>query len=782
MARRVTTFEFEGPEATTTLVGTGFAASRSGVMAGGAITHGVMAGHLRGMPPTGAAAPTASSAAKVRVVNSATKETGAGLPQSMTERGATERGDATDETTTTTTKAASALLRDVMNAGGSSSGSGSGLNGVMAPSELKPGDGVLMADSRSHPGAPVVFRTRAAREANPERLDLDRRELDQCVLLEGEHRLRLLNYQHNAIRTIARLESVRNLVFLDMYANRIERISGLECVPGLRVLMLGRNRITAIEGLSHLDRLDVLDLHNNEITSTAGLADLRALRILNLAGNALAAVGDLTGLTSLAELNLRRNLIAHLGDHDAILPPGLQRCFLSHNAIESPASLAGLRRATRLTELSADGNPMEKNDGDGSEESRLAYRRRVVAALPGLHTLDNAAVTAEDRRMIHVATDTTDTSAPHTGVGPGGAEGERRTGAGIAGGAAMSVPSSQGVPGVGRDVDETEAVPRESTRTGTGSTVGAERPTAAGGPGRSHSPRGTEWQAPHSVERAREGSASKEGEASRTAAAAAAALKEAAATAVAAAASPAAGIVSGRFRAMKAGYVQYDPDARRLSVFGHVEDPLDSHADAARAESVALHYVQREDHLAAVLGAVRRMPRVGELRFEAGGPASLSFVDRMAVAGFGAGSGQLVRLHVAGCNPAATLALLRPYAAHRLPSLDVINDVGVTPEERRRAAAMFAPLDDLRCGGGRGGDADPTGGRLQRAGTAGDGFTAEDERKLSGYVRLVAGHAADIVDKLRRLDEMWPELVAGYVAEGLHSAACSSPSLARGAG
>jgi hypothetical protein len=35
----------------------------------------------------------------------------------------------------------------------------------------------------------------------------------------------LLNYQHNAIAVIQRLESVRSLVFLDLYSNQIESIS-----------------------------------------------------------------------------------------------------------------------------------------------------------------------------------------------------------------------------------------------------------------------------------------------------------------------------------------------------------------------------------------------------------------------------------------------------------------------------------------------------------------------------------------------------------------------------
>jgi hypothetical protein len=50
---------------------------------------------------------------------------------------------------------------------------------------------------------------------------------------------------------------------------------------------------------------------------------------------------------------------------------------------------------------------------------------------------------------------------------------------------------------------------------------------------------------------------------------------------------------------------------------------------------------------------------------------------------------------------------------------------------------------------------------------------------LQGYVRDVAGHARDIAEKLRRLDEMWGGLVAEYVAEGLHSAACAASARAK---
>ena len=175
-----------------------------------------------------------------------------------------------------------------------------------SPSSPSPSsdDGVLIAESRSNPGVAVVYRSRATRDAAPERLDLDRRGLTACAEIEGEvrsvqkffthcpvstfdripfqltgelflygmalchqHRLRLLNYQHNRIRSIERMERTRALVFLDLYDNALRSVDGLDAVPGLRVLMLGRNEIQVVDGLSRLTRLDVLDLHDNEARS-----------------------------------------------------------------------------------------------------------------------------------------------------------------------------------------------------------------------------------------------------------------------------------------------------------------------------------------------------------------------------------------------------------------------------------------------------------------------------------------------------------------------------------
>ena len=65
----------------------------------------------------------------------------------------------------------------------------------------------------------MVYRKPSERSANPERLNLDKRDLSHMPLLEGEERLRLLNLQHNHISKIENLVRLPNLIFLDLYNN-----------------------------------------------------------------------------------------------------------------------------------------------------------------------------------------------------------------------------------------------------------------------------------------------------------------------------------------------------------------------------------------------------------------------------------------------------------------------------------------------------------------------------------------------------------------------------------
>lgn len=64
---------------------------------------------------------------------------------------------------------------------------------------------IVFAEAPDMPGVPVVYRLAEARNLNPEQLNLDRRKITICPLLEGEGRLRLLNYQNNQIQHMCNL-------------------------------------------------------------------------------------------------------------------------------------------------------------------------------------------------------------------------------------------------------------------------------------------------------------------------------------------------------------------------------------------------------------------------------------------------------------------------------------------------------------------------------------------------------------------------------------------------
>ena len=89
---------------------------------------------------------------------------------------------------------------------------------------------ILVPDFLSLPLSSPLSSPLSKKIENTERLNLDRVNLIIMPLLEGEHRLRLLNYQNNCLKKICHLQGLPNLIFLDLYNNSIERIEGLACV------------------------------------------------------------------------------------------------------------------------------------------------------------------------------------------------------------------------------------------------------------------------------------------------------------------------------------------------------------------------------------------------------------------------------------------------------------------------------------------------------------------------------------------------------------------------
>lgn len=571
------------------------------------------------------------------------------------------------------------------------------------PAGDAPGDGVLVAESRVEPGAPVIFRLRAARDANPERLDLDRRSLDQCCLLEGEHRLRLLNYQHNAITRISRLESVRNLVFLDLYANAVETIGGLEATPGLRVLMLGRNRVRRITGLSHLARLDVLDLHNNRVESTRGLEGLASLRILNLAGNDIAFAGDLRTLESLAELNLRRNRIEDLAP--GALPRRLKRCFLSHNPIRDASGLAPLRDVAALEELTLDGTPAATNAA-----SRAAYRKAVVAAAPGVRVLDGDVVRVEEKSTA---------ASAEAALAHAFANAQARVVAGVVAGSATTATTTKTTPADTTRL--TNSVPVSSSAVA--EKADETRTATAAAEALASPPAGVRPPAPRA--RAPRTNYAEFNDAHR--------------------------------RLTVYGHVDdldRHPDAHRAQgvIFRHPRRPsqLASALLAIRRGMPRVVDLRFEDAGMQTLRFVDVIARAGFRRGDGEGRAPIA---RLHVSAAG--------------NPAARSTMYRALVVRRFPSLVALDGVEITQAERDAAAARFRAAEEVLAEGpGHQGGAAVV-GSIPGTDAAYEYTPGEESALRAYVGSAVVAHASAIVDKLRALDDAWDDIARGYVAEGL---------------
>ncbi|KAL9650996.1 hypothetical protein ABK040_015099 [Willaertia magna] len=249
-----------------------------------------------------------------------------------------------------------------------------------------------------NPNIPVVrdvdmkFKLQSARKQEEssnivDRLNLDRKNLTKCPVIQGDTNLKLLNLQYNEIRQISNLTNLPNLVFLDLYNNKVRKISGLDALPSLRVLMLGKNQIEKIEGLEKLQRLDVLDLHGNRIKDICNLSMLKELRVLNLAGNLLTVVKNISGLVSLNELNLRKNEIERVEQVNDL--PSLKRLFISSNNISNFDNITSVLLSKTIVELSLDDNPIF--------HTTQKYRIVVITCMPNLITLDTIKISEEEK-------------------------------------------------------------------------------------------------------------------------------------------------------------------------------------------------------------------------------------------------------------------------------------------------------------------------------------------------------------------------------------------------
>ncbi|XP_061621476.1 leucine-rich repeat-containing protein 49 isoform X3 [Phyllopteryx taeniolatus] len=288
-------------------------------------------------------------------------------------------------------------------------------------------------------GFPIIHFQWDNATSTLQRIDLDRRCLEECPQLGIMGDLQVLNLQHNLITSISQLSLLRQLVVLNLYDNHIADMSGIEGLTSLRILNFANNRIHKITCLDNLSKLNILDLHHNQICKMENLSHLVELQVLNLAGNNISRVENLQGLDCLMELNLRHNCISFV--HLCIAPPPLliltspppapprprgssmlgsvhaqggrgccaaraesckaevdrlpclRRLFLSCNNISSLHQLGCSGESLSLSELTLDGNPVAL---------KTWYKQAVLRCVLHLRQLDMKRITDEDRRMAGV--------------------------------------------------------------------------------------------------------------------------------------------------------------------------------------------------------------------------------------------------------------------------------------------------------------------------------------------------------------------------------------------
>ena len=579
-----------------------------------------------------------------------------------------------------------------------------------SPFRAPDASGVRLATSRLEPGAVVVFRTREARERNPTRLDLDRRGLSEMCLLEGEHRLRLLNYAHNRVTKVTRLDGVcGGLVFLDLTGNKLESLCGVEACVNLRVLLVGKNKMRRLgNALSSLRRLDVLDAHDNSLdtlgdTETVFGESKRSLRVLNLSGNNLCTTGDLRLCQCLAEIDLRRNRIVDLATREengrdawcGLPKTALKKCWLSGNPLATKHSWAPLTQMPKLEAVALDGTPWCTMFGPNRE----AYRDATLAEmnqLTLLRTLDGEAVTKKGGTSFpESASREVAFGSPPLVFGPG---------------KSASPPRKQNVVGV--SVSEPF---RDSKRLETKLGVAFDAQTRAL---TVHSRFDTE-----------------------------ATLTD----------HPGASLAR---RVVFAEGVFSD-----FADFAKQETPS---APTPRN----IHNTATTRLVRCLTWARHASSHATALEFRDSGMGSLALVDAVARAGWGETTVSVPRsegdtslksaeriesLRVVSAPNGTPGAFFRAYAIHKFSSLAFIDDIAVTKELRARAGVTFGGADDDATIG-----AFYRGTRLEKSDGAGAG--AEETPALLDGVKE---HAPDVATKLSALEKCWDKIVRSYVEEGL---------------
>ncbi|XP_063150021.1 leucine-rich repeat-containing protein 9 [Candoia aspera] len=179
-----------------------------------------------------------------------------------------------------------------------------------------------------------------------------------------------------------------SITVLDLDGQHLCKISGLEQLVNLRWASFGNNNLTKIEGLDHCLNLEELTLDGNCIVNLQGISKLSKLMRLSANNNHLTSLerNVFDNLSHLHYLSLENNRITSL--------VGLQKAYalielyISNNYVSSNQEIYQLKGLNNLAILDFYGNLIVWKQEN--------YRLFVIFHIPSLKALDGVAVEATE--------------------------------------------------------------------------------------------------------------------------------------------------------------------------------------------------------------------------------------------------------------------------------------------------------------------------------------------------------------------------------------------------
>ncbi|XP_073775247.1 leucine-rich repeat-containing protein 9 isoform X2 [Danio rerio] len=245
-------------------------------------------------------------------------------------------------------------------------------------------DDVLVMEEEAAAAVQVATRSRINQASLMSHSRTDSERPRSLSLLSSAHLLTQISsspWKHSQ-----ELESgwTSKITALNLDGQRLTRISNLDRLVNLRWASFDHNELTRIEGLEHCHLLEELSLNYNSVSRLEGLCSMPRLTRLSINNNHLQCLdGDiLDQLPNLHFLSVENNIISSL--HGLQRSRSLFELYVGNNDISTTRDIYHLKALSSLVILDLYGNPLVNKLEN--------YRIYMVFHLPSLKALDGAAV------------------------------------------------------------------------------------------------------------------------------------------------------------------------------------------------------------------------------------------------------------------------------------------------------------------------------------------------------------------------------------------------------